>query len=409
MMMEKENNPDIYIVAVSFGPDSMALLDMLQKQKQNLVVCHVNYHKRKESDGEERELRKYCHDRNIPIYVLEAGHPSEHVNFQAWARDIRYRFFASIYEKYQAKGLYVAHHADDDVETFLMQKKKILRSYGIKKERILYGMRVIRPLLSYRKKELYQYCIDHQIPFSIDSSNQENDYERNRIRHSIVESLSNEEIRVYQNEKNQLNQKREEQFKRIEKVFKENMILIEDFLKLDKECQLLCLHDYIHQYLPNYSFSKFKGQLILDALYSSKPNWRMMLERPYSLVKAYEILYMQREIEVDNYEYTLNEPGVLDTPYFSLDFRGDTSNRNVTLEDYPLSIRNFHPGDFYFIKGKKKMVNRLFLDWKMPTDLRKIWPVILNKNGEIIYIPRYRFAYQVRPTDNFVVKSKLGI
>ena len=55
------------------------------------------------------------------------------------------------------------------------------------------------------------------------------------------------------------------------------------------------------------------------------------------------------------------------------------------------------------------MVNRLFLDWKMPTDLRKIWPVILNKNGEIIYIPRYRFAYQVRPTDNFVVKSKLGI
>lgn len=49
------------------------------------------------------------------------------------------------------------------------------------------------------------------------------------------------------------------------------------------------------------------------------------------------------------------------------------------------------------------------LDWKMPIDLRKIWPVIVNAKGEIIYIPRYRYAYRIKPQDNFIVKSKLGI
>ena len=407
--MESKKSSHPYLVAVSFGPDSMALLNMLIQQEKNLVVCHVNYHKRKESDEEERKLKAFCNERNIPIHVLEAGHPLEHMNFQAWARDIRYRFFASIYEKYQAQGLFVAHHADDDVETFFMQKKKLLRVYGIQEERMLYGMRVIRPLLSYRKRDLYHYCIEHHIPFSIDSSNLENDYERNRIRHSIVEQLSDEEVHQYQEEKRKLNKKRAEQFLTIEEVYQDNTINISAFLKLDKECQSLCLHDFIYRYLPQYSFSKYKGELILEAIYSKKPNWRMVLEKPYSLVKAYEVIYMQQEVEISDYAYVLKEPGVLDTPYFLLDFRGDTSNRNVKEEDYPLTIRNFHVGDFYWIQDKKKMVNRLFLDWKMPIDLRKIWPVIVNAKGEIIYIPRYRYAYRIKPQDNFIVKSKLGI
>lgn len=399
----------LYLVAVSFGPDSMALLDMLQKEGKNLVVCHVNYHKRKESNDEEKALRSYCEERNIPIHVLESPHAPDHVNFQAWARDLRYEFFGKIYQQYQADGIYIAHHADDDVETYFMQKGKLLSSYGISPYRELYGMKVIRPLLSYRKKDLWKYCMDHHIPFSVDSSNLENDYARNRIRHQKVEIASDEEVRTWQKEKDELNKKRKEQLENAKKAYVENGIDIDAFLSLDEECQKICLHDFISRVLPEYSFSKYKYTMVKQALISKKPNWQMSLLSPYVLVKAYRFLYIKRDVEPPTYGYKLVEPCKLKTPFFLLDFTKDTSKFHISLEDYPLYIRNAKPDDVYEIDGKRKALHRAFLDWKMPVDLRKTWPVIVNKDQKIIYVPRYRASYKKKEDEIIHVNSRLGI
>ena len=407
--MQTLDKSKIYIVAVSYGPDSMALLSMLIKEKYKVVVCHINYHKRAESELEEQGLIAFCKKNKIKLHVLRADNPPAHVNFQAWARDVRYRFFKEIYDKYSSDALLVAHHKDDDLETFLMQKKKLLRFYGIMHARTLYGMNVIRPLLKYRKHELKEYCINNDIPFAIDDSNNHDDYERNRIRHRYIENASDLQIEEWIKEKEELNKLRDKQFEEITKVFIDNSICISKFLLLGEEEKMLCLHSFINSYISEYSLSKYKALMMIQAALSKKPNWKMMLVPPYQLVKAYDMFYVCRAGENYSYEYILEKPGKLDTPYFYLDFEGDTSNRNVFDYDYPLTIRNFKVGDAFEVGGVKKSVRRLFLDWKMPTELRKKWPVIVNCKGKVIYVPRYREAFVDDGTYNLVVKSKLGI
>ena len=184
-----------YLIGVSGGPDSMALLNMLQLQGYNLVICHVNYHKRKESNYEQEEISKYARERNIPLHVLDTSSLKVEGNFQAWAREVRYKFFKEQYDFYNAEGLFVAHQQDDLLETYIMQKKRhnIVSYYGIKEENDIYSMKVIRPLLSFSKKSLLDYCIKNQVFYSIDSSNLEDDYTRNKIRHSIVEKMDDKQ------------------------------------------------------------------------------------------------------------------------------------------------------------------------------------------------------------------------
>ena len=100
----------------------------------------------------------------------------------------------------------------------------------------------------------------------------------------------------------------------------------------------------------------------------------------------------------------MKEPGVLDTMFFYADFTVSGADRNVTVNDYPLTIRRVNPSDKYKIKDYTVQARRLFIDWKMPLDLRDRWPCIVNCRGEIIYIPRYRANFEKDAKTNFYVK-----
>ena len=90
--LEKENK---YLLACSFGPDSMALFNMLYEQKYNFIVAHVNYHLRNESDDEERQLKRYCDDKNIQLFIFN-NEEKILKNIEGKCRDIRYSFFERI-------------------------------------------------------------------------------------------------------------------------------------------------------------------------------------------------------------------------------------------------------------------------------------------------------------------------
>ena len=122
------------------------------------------------------------------------------------------------------------------------------------------------------------------------------------------------------------------------------------------------------------------------------------------LVKSYDSFQFIFDKEVPDYSYVLEAPGKLDNEYFFLDFSGDTSNRHITLDDYPLTIRNAKPEDEYLISDYTKQLRRLFIDWKMPVTLRKRWPVIVNKEGKIVYVPRYQKDFVIEKDCNFYVK-----
>ena len=199
------------LVAVSGGSDSLALLDILKnKNEYNLIAVHVNYNYRDSALRDETIVRNYCDKNNIKLYVksLDSKNDKEG-NFEDWARVIRYKFFKEVYDKENCVCLFVGHHKDDFIETYLMQKARnaLVDYYGINKEVELQGMKVVRPLLEYSKKDLEKYCNDNNIEFGVDETNYDLNYSRNSVRANIINSMTDEEKNILVEKINKLNHK----------------------------------------------------------------------------------------------------------------------------------------------------------------------------------------------------------
>lgn len=400
----------IYLIAVSGGPDSMALLNMLKNQGYQLVICHVNYHKRKESNYEQEKIEEYGKINHFPVHVLDTSSLKIEGNFQAWAREVRYKFFKKQYDAYKAQGIFVAHQEDDHIETYLMQKRRhnIVSYYGINKENHIYGMKIIRPLLDFSKSELLDYCLRNQLFYSIDSSNLTDAYLRNKIRHHIVEKLSKEERNQLVLEIKKKNQELEKYYQKAQDFLTKKEKRVELFKKMDEMTQNIFLFLYICQHLPFIS-SKLSYSRILEIkkiLYSKKPNVRILLYPPYYFMKTYDTFSISESINSYDYVYIINEPQLVDTKEFRVDLTRDTSPLNIYPYSYPLTIRNVRKGDVVKFGEIHKKVNRILIDEKIAPELRKKYPVILDCNGNIVYIPLYRSNNQkvIANKLNFMLK-----
>lgn len=397
-----------YLLACSFGPDSMALFDMLLKAGAKIVCCHVNYHKRGEqSDFEERALREFCEKNNVIFEVFDSRTIREDGNFQEWAREARYMFFSQMYAKYNAKGLFVAHQQDDMIETYILQKRRgRIAEYGMKEITYNRGMKVIRPLLMYKKGDLAYYDKANGVPFSIDESNLSDIYTRNQIRREIINNLSSEDRDLYlaqiERDNNELAQMRRELEHKID--FDEALD-IRSLIALDKLEFREALICFIEAFGTHVDISDGQFSEIRKMCLSQKPNLNMKLADNVYLIKEYEVLVMADSLDVTTYSYTMGKPGKLDTPEITVDFTMGAEDRRVYPDSYPITIRNAHEGDMYEIGRHNCSVRRLYIDWKLPAQLRKTWPVIEDRNGKIIYIPRYRKVYVERRTSVFVIKT----
>lgn len=179
-----------YLAAVSGGPDSMALLHVY---KNNIkYVCHVNYHFRKDSDNDELLVKQACKKLNIKLYIKSIDskiYQSNKIdNFEAWAREIRYNFFAQVAKKTKLNKILIGHHADDFLETALMQKNKSSHTlfYGIKQFNTLKNLNITRPFIDVRKKILINYCHKNNIKYCLDYTNNDPRFARNKIRKEII-------------------------------------------------------------------------------------------------------------------------------------------------------------------------------------------------------------------------------
>lgn len=190
------NKGDKVVVAVSGGPDSMCLLDVLYKIKDeldfNIIVAHVNHGIRKESDDEKIYVENYCIKRNIPFNYLKVDVPNlakeKKLSEEACGREIRYEFFEKIRVKENAQLIAVAHNLNDNIETILLNE---IRGCGLKG---LTGMdfkfnKIIRPLLTIEKKDILVYNDILELHPCIDKTNEEEIYLRNKIRLSLIPYL----------------------------------------------------------------------------------------------------------------------------------------------------------------------------------------------------------------------------
>ncbi|MBE6142459.1 MAG: tRNA lysidine(34) synthetase TilS [Erysipelotrichaceae bacterium] len=399
--MKKEFNYDknkVYVIGVSGGPDSMALLHMLIKQKYNLIVCNVNYNTRKESSLEQEMVKKYCLERSITFEGISVNYSKLEGNFEAWARDIRYQFFKETLEKYNADALMVAHHKDDLLETYLIQKQRrnITKYFGLKKETFLLKTKVIRPLLDYYKEELLDYCNKNNIPYSIDSTNLENDHLRNKIRNQVLAFYSKEDKEKLLMIINKENIKRMNNLESIKKFLCLDKISIDEFNNLEDIEKKLLIHDLIVQKCPDMinRVSLYRINECIKLLKSDKPNVFIKISGTYYFIREYNFFYVDKLDNEEDFEYIMKEPSYLDTKEFSCDFRIDTSYLKITKDSYPLTFRNIKEKDVVKIGEITKKVNRLLIDEKVPLNKRKKYPVVVDKNNKIVYIPLYRSQIQ---------------
>ena len=392
-----------YLLACSYGPDSMALFNMLVKEGFNFDAAIVNYHLRKESDSEVKGLLDYASKNGVKVYVHDNKKPLNN-NVESRCREIRYNFFKSLFDINEYDALLVAHHQDDHLETYLIQKNRQINPifFGINEKTTIKGMPVIRPLLSISKAELLQYCKDNNVPYAIDKSNFDTSILRNKIRHEVIGKMSAKERNDLLRE---IEKKNLELSQLINKIDLSKLNEINYLLSLDKKSFSYAINMLVTSVNSSLSVSKENVGEIRKVLLSKKPNVVSKIKRGLYLIKEYErISFSKFEPKASTYSYLLKQPAKLDTPYFQLNFLLDASNRNVHLKDYPLIIRNIKDGDYTYINGYKVEVRRLFIDWKMPISLRLKWPVIVNNEGKIIYVPRYQKEFKIDKNCNFFVK-----
>ena len=367
------------VVACSGGPDSMALLDQLNKQGKDIVVAHVNYKHRDTADRDENIVKDYCEKYDIPVRVCYPVH--EKGNFQAWARDVRYAFFEEVADAFDAKILYVAHQMDDVIETYLFQKNRnmICDWYGLKEKSIRQGYQIIRPLLNFTKSELQQYCNENGVSFGIDESNLTNHYTRNVIRHTQIEKMSRDEKEAWilkiQNENEVWQIKR----KAIEEFFKDWNKDIDSLL--DQEDAWLYLDTFLFHSLHHHFSKKYMEELCVQL----KRNLLIEIEN-YLLERHGGKLYFMPSPK-DVY-YKLDELEFKDYADFVIKNEGKTIEMfSVGASDFPLVIRRVRANDTIQMRFGNKNVHRFFVDRKISKIYRKYWLVVENNVGNVIFVP----------------------
>ena len=379
---------ETYIIGVSGGPDSMALLDMAYNSGLKLVVAHVNYQKRPTAERDMNIVFDYCLNRNIIFeYRLVKQHQG---NFQKWARDQRYEFFQSLAHKYPAMGVLVAHHQDDLIETYLLQKqrKQVPLYWGINDQTVIDDLTIIRPLLDKSKSELIEYCMVNGIQYGDDESNASDTYTRNRIRHQMVDKLDNdekEEILANIKRDNECLIKQQNLVKNIyTEVF--NDYDKAKLSKIDSEIQT----EVIRYYLLNNGIDARKfSPVYLSKIYKfldTDQNRQMNIKgKTLALTYGKPVIFDKKAL---SYHYLIDRVKCIETPFFAISDNGERINGvTITEDDLPLTIRSWQPDDQIKLRFGHKKINRWFIDRKIPLNERFSWPIILNRHHEVILVP----------------------
>ena len=402
-------NDSKLIVAVSYGPDSMALLNILKNKfgYSSIVCAHVHHNHRKESDIEALNLKSFCDRNNIIFEMMKIENYTDGKFTEEDARYKRYAFFESLLKKYGSKYLFTAHHGDDLTETVLMRlvRGSSIKGYGgipLISEREDY--QIIRPLLFITKSEIIDYCNKNKIDYATDISNNSDYYTRNRYRKYILPKLKEENKNVHRKilKFSLMLNENEDYFNRIvnkvySKVLKSNSINLEE---LKKEDPLI-----VKRVIMRYMFDYYKDDIkkindahvneILKAINDSKPNIEIKLPNKINLIKSYDSIYFDKEKAYNSYCFLFN--GYLSLPnnycITKIEDTSDKSNFTIRLNSkevkLPLYVRNKRDGDIIEILnlGGKKKIKDIFIDEKIPKQIRKNYPLLIDSNGNILWIP----------------------
>lgn len=373
-----------WVIGVSGGPDSMALLDMAYKAKVECFVVHVNYHKRDTADRDMNLVKGYCVQHAITCVVYDA--PEGSGNFQDFARVYRYEKFAEVVKKHSAMGVMVAHHWLDDLETYMIQKQRRsqVTVYGLQERTMIKNIVVGRPLLTLKKEDLIEYCEKNKIEYGIDESNVSDDYLRNRVRKELL-NLSQKELDDMVEEKAKDNEDLLSYQNKHSKHLALTTVEVSDFNCL--EYPVLYLQLWIRKHtdlkvLSDDHLKEIHRQITQSSSLTIKlGSWR--------LIKQYGQISLLSQ--ASSYTIVLTKPEEIKTAFFEIKLLAEEKHGFIVEpSDYPITIRNARQGETYLSQDVSHKLSRWFISHKIPQSERERWPVVVNCRNEVIHIARIR-------------------
>ena len=397
----------VFVVGFSGGYDSMCLLDILSGLDIKPVAAHYNHGWRPEANYEEERCREFCKSRGIEFYSEHA--PADLPKTETAAREVRYDFFERVSEKYHADGIFTAHNCDDNVETVIY---RIIKGTGITGLKGIQEVRgnIYRPILNCSRAEIEEYCKTHKLTPNTDSSNTNNKYKRNFIRHKIIPAMEeiNAELKSSVNKLSELARLDDniiqEYIKEIKKkTIKENCIIIPEFIKLSDALMQKIVYTQLSNYLEEYDFKRVRECLdfILQNCNAKQYKKKSLTTNIWLTVnKDKAVIYKEEEnVHTDilitscgrfnfNDKYTL----VLEKSFENINKYPPDSCGIAYIDlseiQFPLVLRYGKNDDIIKPLGMNgKMLLKKYLSGKsVPVYMRKNIPVLVNDN-EVLWVP----------------------
>lgn len=426
---------DTILVGVSGGPDSMTLLFVLSSLRKELdfsiVVCCVDHKLRPESKEEAIFVSKVAQNLGLPFILkeLDLNKMKKQGSLEEIARIARYRALEEARVESNSNKIAVAHHLDDQVETVIM---RIIRGTSIKGLRgiPIKNGNIIRPLMCVWREEILDFCKENDIAYVIDSSNLSLSFTRNRIRLELLPKLT------------EYNPKVKEAILKIASQAEE----LDQFLShLEENALEKYKISNGEFYLPIEDINTFpnllKRRVFMKILIDISPKPNEVRDESYRMIEyllesstgkklnlpggaiAYRdhsgIRILKGELEILPI-YELNVPGITIIDKLNKKIYTEITENGRYLKEklsnnlytfyldfdkikLPIYLRSPKEGERFSplgFKGKSKKLQDIMVDRKIPREYRRLYPVIVDSNGEIICIPEYTISERVKVTDN---------
>ena len=419
----KNKKNDKFIVSVSGGSDSVLLLFLLIKyfngNKNKIIISHVNHHLRNDSDIDENFVTILGKKLNVETYIknLNPNMIYKGDSIESWARKCRYDSLNNIMKETNANWIVTAHHANDQVETILMnlsEKTGLFGLGGMKK----INNKIIRPLLPFSKGYLMNIIEKYSIPFIIDSSNNNINYKRNFIRNTVVEPWEKNDsdlIQAITKTANNFQEWQESMLYFIKQFIDKNSLKNKDgsfFIEkselkrlppLARVCVVQLLTDSIGQ-LRKHDIKNIKLFLdkdVVGKLYRTKNNYILLNDRKFIVIKESELkekkyieLRIGEECNFYDYDYTLRDYSE------TISFTEDPNDEYIDLnkiENKKLVLRFWKSGDRFMplgMSGKQKISD--FLINNKVNYFEKDFQTVLTADDKIIWVCGYRIDDSVK-------------
>jgi len=416
------------LIAISGGVDSVVLTHLLHQLKFDISLAHCNFQLRsEESDKDEEFVKNLGKKLNLNTYTIRFNTneyaANNKLSTQLAARELRYSWFEKLSNEHSFSHLLTAHHADDNLETFLINLSRGTGLEGLTGIPPINGS-IVRPLLVFSREEILNYAKQNNIEWREDESNSETKYLRNKIRHQVTPILKELNASVLKNFNKTIDHLKESQQiidDKIEEVAHEIIAKEGDLLKINIE-KLLKLSNpkpYLYQLLKPYEFKEWND--VYNLIYAQ--SGKQILTKNYTLLKDRDFLLLLRTSEKSSNEeevYTIREENKeITAPIMLLlkrvQKKTDTDQKSIYVDNellsYPLKLRRWNSGDFFYPAGMlgKKKISKYFKDEKISIiNKNKIWLLCSSKN-EIIWIIGKRQDRRFLPTEKTTKLLQISI